>query len=169
MARKLEPHDLLVSLLLVQGLLDRQSEAFFQPYGLTGAQFNIINLLAHRGGRMNQLALVDMLLVGKSSISTVLNRIVRSALVRREEHPSDRRQTVLVLTTKGRALWKKISPRYEAIVRDVFGALPISRRMPLADDLRSLHHALLAREGIPRPEAGKLWQFRFVSAEKASL
>ena len=110
MERKPEPHDLLVALLLVQSLIERRSDAFFQPYGLTGAQFNILNLLAYHDGKMDQAALVDLLLVGKSSISIVLNRMVRENLVKREEHPQDRRQVVLVLTAKGRALWRKIAP-----------------------------------------------------------
>ena len=121
MERKPEPHDLLVALLLVQSLLERRSEAYFQPFGLTGAQFNILNLLAYRDGRMNQSELVDLLLVGKSSISIVLNRMVRDDLIKREEHPKDRRHTILVLTPKGRSLWRKISPRYEASVKKVFG------------------------------------------------
>src|SRR5271156_6551128 len=142
MTRKPEPHDLLVALLLVQSILDRRSEAFFQPFGLTGAQFNILNLLAHRDGRMNQSELVDLLLVGKSSISIVLNRMVRDGLVKREEHPKDRRQVVLVLLPKGRTLWRKISPRYEAGVKEIFGALPASRRQSLLDDLKVLQNAL---------------------------
>ena len=117
MDSKPEPHDLLVAFLLVHSLLERRSEAFFQPYGLTGAQFNILNLLATREGRMEQAAVVDLLLVGKSSISIVLNRMVRDGLVKREEHPKDRRQVVLVLTAKGRALWRKISPTYESGVK----------------------------------------------------
>ncbi len=121
MNRKINPHDLLVGLLLVQSLLERRSEAFFQPFGLTSAQFNMLNLLGHREGKMDQAALVDLLLVGKSSISIVLNRMVRDGLVKREEHPKDRRQVVLVLTPKGRALWRKISPRYEAGVKEIFG------------------------------------------------
>src|SRR5271154_1120477 len=122
MERKPEPHDLLVALLLVQSLLERRSEAYFQPFGLTSAQFNILNLLGYREGRMDQAELVDLLLVGKSSISIVLNRMVRDDLIKRAEHPKDRRQVVLVLTPKGRALWRKISPRYEASVEKIFGA-----------------------------------------------
>ena len=141
MDRKPEPHDLLVALLLVQSLLERRSDAFFQPFGLTGAQFNILNLLAHHEGRMEQLALVDRLLVGKSSISIVLNRIVRDGLIKREEHPKDRRQVVLVLTSKGRILWRKISPRYEANVEKVFGSLAATRRKQFLDDLKALHEA----------------------------
>ena len=147
MDRKPEPHDLLVALLLVQSSLERRSEAFFQPFGLTSAQFNILNLLGYHEGKMDQAALVDLLLVGKSSISIVLNRIVRDGLIKREEHPKDRRQVVLTLTPKGRALWRKISPRYEAVVKEIFGALPASRRQRFLDDMKALQDAFLAEDG----------------------
>jgi DNA-binding MarR family transcriptional regulator len=142
MERKIDPHDLLVALLQMQSAVERRSEAFFQPFGLTSAQFNILNLLAYQEGRMDQSALVEMLLVGKSSISIVLNRLVRDGLVKRGEHAQDRRQVVLVLTPKGRALWRKISPSYEAGVKEIFGKLPASRRRRFLDDLQVLHDAL---------------------------
>ncbi|HEV3271759.1 MAG TPA: MarR family transcriptional regulator [Candidatus Methylacidiphilales bacterium] len=166
MERKPEPHDLLVALLLVQSLLERRSEAFFQPFGLTGAQFNILNLLAAHEGRMDQAALGDLLLVGKSSISIVLNRMVRDSLVKREEHPKDRRQVVLTLTPKGRALWRKISPRYEAGVKGIFGALQISRRQRFLDDLKVLHDAFLAEEG--NAESEDRWHSHFSPGQGAS-
>ncbi len=149
-----EPHDLLVALLLVQSSLDRRSESFFQPLGLTGAQFNILNLLGRHGGRLDQAVLVDLLLVGKSSISIVLNRMVRDDLVKREEHASDRRQVVLLLTTKGRTLWRKTSPRYEAVVKQLFGALPPARRQRFMDDLKALYSTLAAGE---KNGAGERW------------
>ena len=136
------PHDVLVALLLVQNALERRSESFFQAFGLTGAQFNILNLLAAAGGALDQLALTERLLVGKSSISIVLNRMVKADLVGRREHARDRRQVVLVLTAKGRALWRKISPRYEAEVAEVFGALPPDRRAQFLGALGTLYAAL---------------------------
>ena len=150
MERKPEPHDLLVALLLVQSLLERRSDAFFQPFGLTGAQFNILNLLATRQGRMDQAAVVDLLLVGKSSISIVLNRMVRAGLLKRKEHPKDRRQVVLELTAKGRALWRKISKTYEDGVKRIFGALPVKRRRSFLDDLSVIQEAL--NRSIPNPK-----------------
>ena len=164
MKRKPEPHDLLVALLLVQSLLERRSEAFFQPFGLTSAQFNILNLLGHRKGRMDQAELVDLLLVGKSSISIVLNRMVRDDLIKREEHARDRRQVVLALTSKGRGLWRKISPRYEAGVETVFGALPVARRRLFLDDLKVLHDAFLAGEGSGH--SGDHWPAHFSAAKR---
>ena len=142
MAASPEPHDLLVALLQVQSALDRRGEAFFQPLGLTGAQFNILNLLGTHDGRLNQAELVGQLLVGKSSISIVLNRMVRDGLVRREEHATDRRQVVLHLTAKGRALWRKVSPRYESAVRQVFGTLSPARRQRFLEDLKALHDSV---------------------------
>jgi len=142
MERKPEAHDLLVALLDLQSLMERRSEAFFQPFGLTGAQFNILNLLAFREGRMDQAALVEQLLVGKSSISIVLNRMVRDGLITREEHAKDRRQVVLVITAKGRALWRKVSPRYLAGVEETLGALPASRRRAFLEDIQLLQKSL---------------------------
>ena len=161
MHRKPEPHDLLVAFLLVQSHMERRSEAFFQPFGLTAAQFNILNLLGYHDGKMDQSALVERLLVGKSSISIVLNRMVRDGLVQRGEHPKDRRQVVLSLTTKGRTLWRKISPVYEANVEKIFGVLPVARRQQFMDDLKTLHSAFLTEEGI----AEDSWLTPFVHAK----
>jgi DNA-binding MarR family transcriptional regulator len=164
MTNRRQPHDLLVAFLLVQNLLERRSEAFFQPFGLNGAQFNILNLLAAKDGRMEQGELVELLLVGKSSISIVLNRMAGAGLIRREEHPKDRRRTVLVLTPKARALWKKVSPRYQAIVDEVFGAVPVSRRGAFLDGLKTINDALLKGDG---GSASRRWISDFQAREKA--
>jgi DNA-binding MarR family transcriptional regulator len=161
-----EPHDLLVALLLVQSLIERRSETFFQPFGLTSAQFNILNLLAIREGRMDQAALVDSLLVGKSSISIVLNRMVRDSFVKREEHSRDRRQVVLVLTPKGRALWRRISPTYEAGVKQIFGALPAPRRGNFLNDLRIIHDALRQSATEAGFETDDRWVSNFQQLQK---
>jgi DNA-binding MarR family transcriptional regulator len=95
-----EPYELLFAMLRVQSSLKRRGEAFFQPFGLTPSKFNILNLLSINHGRMDQTKLVEQLLVGKSSISIVLNRMVRDNLVQREAHPKDKRQTALVNTDK---------------------------------------------------------------------
>jgi len=112
---------------------------------------------------MDQAELVDLLLVGKSSISIVLNRMVRDELIKREEHPKDRRQVVLTLTSKGRALWRKISPRYEAGVEKVFGSLPTTRRKRFLDDLKGLYDAFLAEEGTA--ESDDRWHSHFFAGK----
>jgi DNA-binding MarR family transcriptional regulator len=129
-------------MLRVQGSLERRSEAFFQPFGLTAAKFNILNLLSISQGRMDQAKLVDQLLVGKSSISIVLNRMVRDKLIHKEAHPKDKRQTVLLITDKGTKLWGRIAPLYETNVKAVFEVVPPGHRRQFLQDLDELHQAL---------------------------
>jgi DNA-binding MarR family transcriptional regulator len=143
----LSGHDLLVALLTLHNAIQRRSDAFFPPFGLTDAQFNILNLIGLSNGPMDQLALTERLLVGKSSVSIVLNRMVKADLIRREEHPRDRRRVVLILTRKGRELWRKIAPRYDQGVREIFGSLPRKRRESLLDDLEILYAALRRSAG----------------------
>jgi DNA-binding MarR family transcriptional regulator len=137
-----EPYELLFAMLRVQSSLERRSEAFFQPFGLTASKFNILNLLSLNQGRMDQAKLVEELLVGKSSISIVLKRMVRDDLVQREAHSTDGRQTVLVITDKGKKLWGSIAPVYETNVKAVFGVIPPRHRKRFLRDLDHLHQAL---------------------------
>ena len=137
-----EPYELLFAMLRVQSSLERRSDAFFQPFGLTASKFNILNLLSLNQGRMDQAKLVEELLVGKSSISIVLKRMVRDDLVQREAHSTDGRQTVLVITDKGKKLWGSIAPIYETNVEAVFGVIPSGHRKRFLQDLDQLHQAL---------------------------
>ena len=141
--KKTEPYQLLFAMLRVQSSLDRRSEAFFQPFGVTPAKFNILNLLSINQGRMEQLKLVDQLLVGKSSVSIVLNRMGRDNLIEKEAHPKDKRQTVLVITDKGSKLWGQIAPIYETNVKAIFEVIPPSHRRQFLQDLDALHQALV--------------------------
>ena len=150
-----EPYELLLAMLLVQNSLERRSDAFFQPFGLTASKFNILNLLSMKNGQMDQSALVDELLVGKSSISIVLNRMVRDNLMKREPHPKDRRQVVLVITKKGHEIWSKAAPDYEANVREVFGKVPPSHRNQFLQDLKKLHEAISEHETQKSSGAGQ--------------
>ena len=142
MKPELTEHDLLVALLTLQSAIQRRGDTFFQAYSLTDAQFNILNLIGLADGPLDQLALTERLLVGKSSVSIVLNRMVKAGLIQREEHARDRRRVVLNLTRKGRELWRKIAPRYERAVHEAFSALPRKRRDAFLDDLEALYAAL---------------------------
>ena len=63
MSHKVNPHETFVALYLVLHLLERRSEAFFKPFDLTSAQFNILHCLCLNQGKLDQLALAETLLV----------------------------------------------------------------------------------------------------------
>jgi DNA-binding MarR family transcriptional regulator len=73
---------------------------------------------------------------------------------------------VLFLTPKGRALWRKVSSRYQANVDKIFGALPTPRRFAFINDLKVLHDSLLAEEGLA--ESGDRWNPHFAPTKGAA-
>lgn len=156
-------HDLLIALLLVQNAMSRCSELLFQRHDLTDAQFNILNLLALAGEPMDQLALTDKLLVGKSSVSIVLNRMAKAGLIERQQHPRDRRKMVLSLSLKGRAIWQTANPDYERKVQEIFGALPKGNRERFIDDLEVLYAELRRTMAASSKEKQSLTLRQFVA------
>jgi len=108
----------------------RESARLFRPQGLTAAQFNVINLLAapevQRG--LSQRELADMLVVDRSNVTGLIDRMEKAGWVRRADDPSDRRVYRVQLTAAGRKLWQQVAPGYADVVRQVTDRLG-ERRM----------------------------------------
>jgi DNA-binding MarR family transcriptional regulator len=72
------------------------------PLGLTAAQSGVLRLIAGSGSP-NQAELADALGVRPSRLVVLLDELEGAGLVRRDPHPGDRRQRLIVLTERGRA------------------------------------------------------------------
>ncbi|HWZ95944.1 MAG TPA: MarR family transcriptional regulator [Opitutaceae bacterium] len=105
-----------------EGLL-RESQHFFRPLGVTEAQFNVLNVLAHAPAGLSQRELGDVLVVDRSNVTGLLDRLEKAGWVRREDHPQDRRIHRVMLTAKGRQLWTKVWPLYVDAVEKVVAGL----------------------------------------------
>jgi MarR family transcriptional regulator, 2-MHQ and catechol-resistance regulon repressor len=143
------PHDLMVGLLELRNAFDRRSEIFLTSFGLTGAQLNILNLLGEAGGTMTQAIMSERVLIGKSSLSLVINRMVQRGFIRRQVFRKDRRRVILRLTAPGRRLWERVYPLYKLEVDEAFGVITAGRRKPFLDDMKQLESALRIRRAIP--------------------
>ena len=105
----------------------RGSQRLFRPLGLTGAQFNVLNILAAEAAGLSQRALGDKLLVDRSNVTGLLDRMEKSGWVRRKDHPGDRRVYLITLTPAGRALWAEANPIYLKVVAQVTAGLSAKR------------------------------------------
>ncbi len=103
----------------------RESTRLFRPQGLTAAQFNVLNLLAVPGAErgLSQRELADLLVVDRSNVTGLVDRMETSGWVRRADDPADRRVYRVQLTAAGRKLWQKVAPAYADVVRQVTGRL----------------------------------------------
>lgn len=119
----------------------RESKRLFRPHGLTGAQYNLLNVVALSDGGLSQRELSDHLVVDRSNVTGLIDRMEAAGWVKRTDHPEDRRVYRVVLTPAGRKLWEDVTPRYRAVVRQVTRGLPERRLKETLTALRQLERA----------------------------
>jgi DNA-binding MarR family transcriptional regulator len=87
-------------------MFDRQTQT---RYGFGAAQMFILHVLSHHDGiSLGELA--DLTATDQSSASLAVGRLIEDGHVTRAISPSDRRQVRLSLTSKGRALVRRVPP-----------------------------------------------------------
>jgi DNA-binding MarR family transcriptional regulator len=117
-------HEALLSLVRTSSLMQKLSDRFFSRFGLTDVQFNILMILKEHGSAgLSQQQLSEHLIVTKSNVVGLIDRLERSGYVKRMSHPSDRRFNQIVLTPMGRKLELKIEESYFTEVDKMMNAL----------------------------------------------
>ena len=102
-------------------MLEEVGRNFFPRYGITGAQFNVLMILADFHGRaLRQHELGEILVVNRASIGSVLERMERSGWVERTPDPSDRRATLVAIAPAGKAKLAEVRAPYYRLLSDLF-------------------------------------------------
>ena len=130
-------YDLISAVMATADAFMRESQRLFRPHGLTGAQYNLLNVIAESAAGLSQRELSDRLVVDRSNVTGLLDRMEAAGWVKRTDHPEDRRVYQVVLTAAGRKLWAEVTPRYLEVVRQVTRDLPVRR---MNDTLATLRH-----------------------------
>ena len=133
--------DLIVAVLAAADAFLRESQRLFRPFGITGAQYNVLNVLAERPAGMSQRELGDALVVDRSNVTGLLDRMEKVGWVARADDPKDRRVYRVSLTPAGRRLWRKIQPRYLESVEQVTRGLTAAQTKTGVEVLEKLKHA----------------------------
>ena len=103
--------------------------------------------LAEAERRLRQSRLADAVVMSRSGLSRLVDRVEAAGLLRREASPSDRRGTEIVLTEEGRAMLRRMWAVYQdGIARGFAAAVPEPEA--LADALAPVVAALRA---APQP------------------
>jgi DNA-binding MarR family transcriptional regulator len=106
-------HELILSLLRTASLIQKRSDVFFSQFGITDAQFNILMVLKYNGGvQVSQQDLSARLVVHKSNIVGLLDRLESSGLLSRQADARDRRLNHIALTAKGKKLVEGVEGAY---------------------------------------------------------
>ncbi len=122
----------------VEQSISREIEDVLKEHNLSLAKYNILNALAEGGGRLPFSTLVERLGCVRSNVTGLIDRLQDDHLVRRVDHPEDRRMLFAELTDEGRALITVITPHYDAVISRIFDRLDMQQRDMLGGLLKIL-------------------------------
>ena len=131
-------HEALLQLLRTAENIWNGSRLFFARWDLGPSQFNILNLLYLEADGYTQVELSRQLIMHKSNVTGLINRLEKRRLVTRSGCAQDRRVYLIKLSAHGKALIRRILPEYYRVAEAVWGDFPISRTRKLMNELRHL-------------------------------
>jgi DNA-binding MarR family transcriptional regulator len=128
----------LLQLLRTADTLWNTSRLFFARWNLGPSQFNILNLLVDRPAGYSQIELGRLLIMHRSNVTGLVERLQRRGLVSRRKVTGDRRAYRVVLTPTGSRIMAKILPEYFRMAEEIWGRFPAARASRLAATLEHL-------------------------------
>jgi DNA-binding MarR family transcriptional regulator len=131
------------TLLRVQVLISRrlQTDLLAEHDLSLGSYEVLVHLAEAAGGRLRMNDLADRVLLSRSGLTRLADRLQREGLVHRESCPSDARGLYAVITNAGRDRLRAATPTYQQGVRDhVLSRLDPHEVRRLRDALDKLEH-----------------------------
>lgn len=107
-------YEVATNIRLTGNLLAKEGDRILRPLGLTDSQFNVLMLLAYQSqnGEMNQTILGNMLLVNRSNVTGLIDRMEHAGWVKRASNTEDRRVNLIKITRKGQTILNKAEKLY---------------------------------------------------------
>ena len=128
----------LMELLRTADVVWDASRLFFERWELSPSQFNVLNLLRLNPAGLTQTDLSRQLIMHRSNVTGLLDRLERRGLVVRRDVAADRRAYNVVLTPAGVRLLRAILPCYYRDAARVWDRLPARRAAELIAGLRQV-------------------------------
>ncbi|GAB5466886.1 MAG: hypothetical protein Kapaf2KO_23220 [Candidatus Kapaibacteriales bacterium] len=109
---KFKNHEAVMSVLWTASVLKKNAKNVFSNYLASDAQFNILSLLRDTDKDLSQNDLSRLLLVDKSNITGLIDRLEKQGLIERLKVEGDRRKYHIGLTDSGRKVVHELDEMY---------------------------------------------------------
>ena len=130
--RTSKSHSLANELSIMAVRLIRWLRAADEASALTGPLTSAMAVIVHSGG-IAPSALAELEQVRRPTITRVVDELVARRLVRRDQHPTDKRSSTIVATNEGLSLWQTGQLRATAPLAARIEALGPNERRQLED------------------------------------
>lgn len=142
-------HDIAMGLRAAYWAMHRQTQAGLVPCGVTADQFVLLALLADQDG-ITQQELVRRASSDANTIRAMLVLLENRGLLRREQHPTDRRARHVTLTRKGRKIHERLWARSEPLRERMLALFRPGEVDVLVEFLARISDAMAREDGSPR-------------------
>lgn len=130
-----------LNLMRTHALLSSEfKQKLFRPLGLSHEKYNVLRILAGEKKPMQIYEVAERMIAPKTDISRLIERLVDSELISRERCSQDGRVVWVKLTSKGKAVLKKLGKPLDELHASQFGNL--SRK-----ELETLNRLLFKARG----------------------
>lgn len=143
---KVPAHEALMNVLLTGTLLKKTARTFFKDAPMSEAEFNLLMILRHSLQPLSQNDLSERLLVDKSNITGLIDRLCKSGAIERNPVPDDRRRNHITLTDQGKQAVDAIDPVYHRLVAEIMHDLTDAEYKTLIRLTRKVRHGLRTSE-----------------------
>ena len=130
--------------------------------GVSAAQLFVLHALVD-GAEASVSELAERTMTDRSSVASVVERLLTAKLVSRATSDSDRRRAAITITAKGRAVLRKAPTAPTQLLLDAIATMPKGDVRGLANGLSSLVSAM----GIDRGPSGMLFEERIPKARSS--
>jgi MarR family 2-MHQ and catechol resistance regulon transcriptional repressor len=114
----------LLQLLRTADSIWNASRSFFAPWDLSPSQFNVLNLLYGLPEGLSQTELGRQLIVHRSNVTGLVDRLEKRGFVERRMLAKDRRVYRVALTSEGTRVMGEVLPLYHRNADEVWGDCP---------------------------------------------
>ena len=121
--------------------MHRQTNACLAPHGATAEQFVLLALLAEEDG-ITQRELCGRASSDPNTIRPILMRLEQRGLVKRDQHPTDRRARRVTLTPTGRQIHRKLGRTLKTLQDQLSGLFQAREIETLVSSLDRISQAM---------------------------
>lgn len=105
-------------------IIEKRIRAYLKSeFDSTLPRFDVLSALYRETAPITMSQLTDHLLVSNGNLTGLVSRLAEDGLINREHDPDDRRVQRVVLTPEGRAAFREMATRHEALVDSLFAAM----------------------------------------------
>ena len=141
---------ILIGVSRLRNLMHREMENHFREFGLTNAQFSVLEALYSKG-ELNVGEIQEYILGTPGNVPVIINNLAKSGYVAKKQSETDRRIYKISLTDEGLKLMERIYPHpHQEWLEDILSVLSENERKELAAILLKSYKKIRPRENVDK-------------------